>query len=115
MVDPKKQPPLKGRGRRAWLYRVGAERLAKGLKRQFEHLIGAAKIGVDVIDTDFRIVYIDPAWKKIYGDPRGKKCFEYFMGRSRPCAACGVLEAFRTGRPVVSEEVLAKEGGRIVQ
>jgi len=85
------------------------------LNRQMEFVLGATKTGLDIIDSDYNMVYIDPEWQKVYGDPKGKKCYEYFMGRDKACQDCGVARAFKTKKPVVAEEVLAKEGGRSIQ
>lgn len=42
------------------------------LKQQMEFVLGATKTGLDIIDSEFRIRYIDPEWAKVYGDPTGK-------------------------------------------
>ena len=83
--------------------------------QRLEYLLTVAKIGIDIIDENFNVLYMDPSWAGVYGDYRGRKCFEYFMGRSSPCDNCGVPEAIDSGRTVVREEVLVKENNRIVE
>jgi diguanylate cyclase (GGDEF)-like protein/PAS domain S-box-containing protein len=83
--------------------------------RQMELVLGYTKTGLDIIDSKFNIRYIDSEWQKVYGDPKGKKCYEYFMGRKEVCPACGIQKAFETKKPVVTEEVLARENNRPVQ
>lgn len=85
------------------------------LKKQIEFILGAAKIGLDTIDSGFNVRYIDPEWEKVYGDPTGKKCYEYFMGRSEMCPGCGIPQALETKTITVTEEVLIKEGNRPIQ
>lgn|GEM_PF-7103635 len=85
------------------------------LKKQIEFILGATKTGLDIIDSQFNIRYIDPAWEKIYGDPKERKCFEYFMDRGESCPGCGVSLAFQTKKIVVTEEVLVKENNRPIQ
>jgi signal transduction histidine kinase len=87
----------------------------KALQRQIEFILGATKTGLDIIDTNFNLRYIDPEWAKIYGDPTGRKCYEYFMGRSAPCPGCGIPKALETKSRIVTEEILAKEGNRPIQ
>lgn len=87
----------------------------KRLKQQIEFILGATKTGLDIIDSEFNMVYIDPAWAKVYGDPKGKKCYEYFMGKGEPCERCGVARAFQTKSPVITEEILAQENNRPIQ
>ena len=92
-----------------------AEEEVKILNKQMEFVLGATKTGLDIIDSDFNIVYIDKEWQEVYGDPTGKKCYEYFMDRSEDCPDCGVRKALETHKTVVTEEVLVKEGNRQVQ
>ncbi|MFA5272287.1 MAG: PAS domain S-box protein, partial [Candidatus Omnitrophota bacterium] len=87
----------------------------RNLKKQMEYILGATKTGLDIIDSSFNMVYIDPEWQKVYGDQKGKKCYEYFMGMKKECTDCGVRKAFETKSTMVTEEVLVKEGNRVVQ
>jgi len=95
--------------------RQRAERETQGLSEQIDFILGATKTGLDIIDADFNIRFIDSEWQRVYGDPKGKKCYEYFMGRSEPCPDCSVALTLRTKQPVVTEEILVKEGNRPVQ
>lgn len=85
------------------------------LTKNIEFILAATKTGLDIIDADYNMVYIDPAWQKIYGEAKGKKCYKYFMGRDKVCPACGIKRALEEKKPVVTEEVLVKEGNRPVQ
>jgi PAS domain S-box-containing protein len=92
-----------------------AEDETRLLKRQLEFILGTTKTGLDIIDSQFNIRFIDPEWQKIYGDPTGKKCYKYFMGRNKVCPDCGIVKALRTKSVIVSEEVLVKENNRPIQ
>jgi PAS domain S-box-containing protein len=85
------------------------------LKQQMEFILGVTKTGLDIIDSEFNIRYIDPEWAKVYGDPTDKKCYEYFMNRREVCPRCGIPKALETKRINVTEEVLVKEGDRPIQ
>jgi len=85
------------------------------LLQKIEFILGAAQTGLDIIDSQFNVVYIDPAWARNYGDPTGRKCYEYFAGRDSPCPGCGLVKAMETKEIVVSEEVLPKENNRPIQ
>jgi PAS domain S-box-containing protein len=85
------------------------------LKQQIEFILGATKTGLDIIDANFNMVYIDPEWAKVYGDHKGRKCYEYFMGRSEACPDCDVIKALETKKVVVTEEVIVREGNRPIQ
>jgi len=87
----------------------------KTLKDQVEFVLGATRTGLDIIDSQFNIRFIDREWQKIYGDPKGKKCYQYFMGRKRRCPDCGVVKALQTKKVAVTEELLPKEDNRPIQ
>ena len=85
------------------------------LKQEMEFILGVTKTGLDIIDSQFNIRYIDPEWAKVCGDPTEKKCYEYFMDRSEVCPGCGIPIALKTKRVAVTEETLVKEGNRPIQ
>lgn len=85
------------------------------LLKQIEFIMAATKTNLDIIDPEFNIRYVDKGWQELYGDPSGKKCYDYFMDRSEPCEGCGLLKALESRKPVVTEEVLKKEGNRAIQ
>lgn len=89
--------------------------LEDGLRRQIEFILGATKTGLDIIDSDYNVRYVDGAWQEVYGAHSGKKCYEYFMGRKQPCPGCGVTRALTTKQPVVTEEILVRENNRPIQ
>jgi PAS domain S-box-containing protein len=91
------------------------EKEIETLKKQTEFILGATRTGLDIIDSQFNLRYIDPAWQKIYGNPAGRKCHEYFMDRDTPCPGCGISEALKTKSILVTEERLPKEGNRPIQ
>jgi signal transduction histidine kinase len=100
---------------RELLLRMKAELHVENLNKQINFILGATKTGLDIIDRDYNVRYIDPEWQKIYGDPKGKKCYQYFMDINEICAGCGVKQAFDTRKMIVTEEVLKKENNRVVQ
>ncbi len=94
------------------------ERMKKeigALRQEMEFILGVTRTGLDIIDSNFNIRFIDTEWAKVYGDPTGKKCYEYFMDRNKVCPNCGIPVALKTKRVAVSEETLIKEGNRPIQ
>ncbi len=88
---------------------------ARRLRQQMELIIGAAKAGLGIIDSELNIRYINIEWQKVYGDPKGRKCYEYLMERSDVCPDCGALKALATKQVIVTERVMPKEGNRPIQ
>ena len=85
------------------------------LEQEMEFILGVTKTGLDIINSEFNIRYIDPEWAKVYGDATEKKCYEYFMDRSEVCPGCGIPMALKKKRVAVTEETLVKEGNRPIQ
>jgi len=92
-----------------------AEEEVRLLKQQIEFILGATKTGLHVIDASFHLRYVDPQRQEVYGDPAGRTCYEYFMGRNEPCVQCGVVQALKTKQTAVTERVLPKENNRPTQ
>jgi PAS domain S-box-containing protein len=95
--------------------RKKADEEIERLRQQIEFILGTTKTGLDIIDSHLAVRYVDPEWAKVYGSYAGRKCYDYFMGRSEPCPGCGVTKAIETKRVVVTEEILAKENNRPIQ
>ncbi|MFO7626451.1 MAG: PAS domain S-box protein [Candidatus Fermentibacteraceae bacterium] len=70
---------------------------------------------IDIIDEQFNLVYVDPGWRRIHGDPSGVKCYTYFMGIDAPCLNCGIPRALETGETQIVEQVLLSEDNRVVE
>jgi two-component sensor histidine kinase len=84
-------------------------------KNRLEYILGVTKTNIDIIDGDFNLRYVDPEWIKLYGEPSGRKCWEYFMGRDSACPTCGIPESLRSRKPTVTEETLPREGNRVIE
>ncbi len=95
--------------------RSAAEAEARTLRQRMEFILAATKTGMDIIDENHFVRYVDPGWGASYGDFTGRKCHEYFHGRRAPCDGCGLVKALETKETVVYETQLTREGDRPVQ
>lgn len=84
-------------------------------RKQLNYILDVTKTRIDIIDSDFNLRYVDDPWQKIYGNPTDRKCYEYFMGRTSPCTNCGIPKALNTKQIVITEEVLNREGNRVIE
>lgn len=89
--------------------RVHAEQMVNDLNQQIEYILGATGTGLDIIDDTYTLRYVDREWRARYGPYKGKKCYAYYQGRKDVCPGCGIAEAKRTGKRIVSTQKLLKE------
>ncbi len=89
--------------------RKQAERQLVEKQTYLDFILNATNTHLNISDSAFNLVYVDAAWQKIYGEPNGRKCYDYFMGRAEPCSTCGFPKAQQTHEIVVAEEFLPKE------
>ncbi len=75
--------------------RAEKEAQISSLQKQVEFILGATNTGLDIIDSDYNMRYINASWEKIYGPYQGRKCYEYFMGKKFPCPGCAIKKAPR--------------------
>ncbi len=61
-------------------------------------ILSAMKIGLILQDREFRVHWVNPSIREMFpeGNPIGKKCYEFFVGRDQPCEKCAVEKAFHT-------------------
>ena len=67
--------------------------------------------GISVLDKNLNIIQINPIMELWYSHSMpalGKKCFEVYHGRNKPCEICPSLQALRSGQPAY--EVVPKIG-----
>ena len=87
----------------------------RGLKQQIEYILGASKTGLCIMDFDYNIIYVDPEWQKVYGDPSGKKYREYFSYLEDSLPFHTINDVMETKQTAVREQILPGENNRYVQ
>lgn len=78
-------------------------------RERLNFIMEATKTSINTLDADYNLRYVDATWKDIYGEPQGRKCYEYYMGRDKPCPDCGAPKAMETKEIVVREHFLPKD------
>lgn len=69
------------------------EKEVKLERDKLETIIESMGDGLDIVDRDFRIKYMNEKFLKLYGrDAIGKTCYEVYTGRDRPCDECPVVK-----------------------
>jgi len=65
-----------------------------------------------VIDRDFKVVIANENFKKVFGDPDGRHCFEVYKGRTSVCEKCMAARTFEDGRVRVTDEMGIDKSGK---
>jgi DNA-binding CsgD family transcriptional regulator len=80
------------------------EGLREDLEQLFTHVFNKSRDGISIHALDFTIVGVNATMQEWYAPGRtlaGRKCFEAYHGRDRPCEGCPFETAVRTRRPQI--------------
>ena len=67
--------------------------------------------GISVLDKNLNIIKVNPIMEKWYAHSMpmlGKKCYDVYHERSKPCEVCPSIQALKSGKPAY--EVVPKRG-----
>ena len=62
--------------------------------------------GISVLDANLNVVRVNQAMKNLYTHElplEGKKCYEVYHGRSKPCKVCPTMRSLSTGKLEMNE------------
>jgi len=80
-----------------------------------ERLFAAVPVGIAIIDDAYDVVYANPAFERMFGGWKGRKCYDVYKDRDTICPKCQGGATFRDGQPRVSEEVGRARDGRVAR
>ncbi len=75
----------------------------------------AIQDGISILDPDLNILRVNQVMEKWYSHTMplvGKKCYQAYHLRSKPCLICPTLKAIENGEPSVENVPLIQEGGQ---
>lgn len=75
------------------------------VKERFGALLTSAGQMYWEVDTDFTVTFANDLLKEVFGDPTGKKCYEFVNKRPDVCPDCLVEKVFRGADRAVGEGV----------
>jgi len=65
-------------------------------------------IGIDIVGTDYNVLFQNQVLEKRFGSLTGKLCYEHFMGLKKPCGFCPMTKAIKDNQ-VESIELTASD------
>ena len=52
-----------------------------------------------LLTPDYHVVFANRSFRKRFGDPGGRRCYEYYFGFTQPCESCESRKVLETGQP----------------
>jgi len=86
------------------------QELLKDEKSRLEVILDSIPDGICIVDTNYRVVYQNPALKTMMGEHVGEYCYAAFEGRKDICEGCPVEKAYRNGDTHSAERVVEVGG-----
>jgi PAS domain S-box-containing protein len=78
-----------------------------------EAILKAIGEGVSIQDTSFKVLYQNPAHKKLLGDHSGEYCYKAFQNKEQVCEGCHLAMTFKDGKVHTLERTLRTEKGTL--
>ncbi|MDD5474248.1 MAG: PAS domain S-box protein [Candidatus Methanoperedens sp.] len=91
--------------------RMLAEDVLRDGERFLADIFASIQDGIGIIDKDMNIIRVNPTAQRWYPHSVpfvGKKCYEAYHGRNKPCEVCPALKTLETGESAY--EVVPKHG-----
>ncbi len=76
---------------------------AEAEQQRLYAMLDGMPVMVNVTGPDYAVRFGNRFFRELYGDWKGKRCFELLACREEPCAACPALKVFETGAEVEME------------
>ena len=61
-------------------------------------------MAICVVDRQFRVAEANESFTELYGEWRGRFCYDVYKGRDERCTSCGAAKTFRDGKTRQREE-----------
>jgi PAS domain S-box-containing protein len=90
-------------------------RQVKTLSKKIDDILSVSNTGMNIIDQDYNLEYVNLGWENDYGPLNGQKCYEYFNDLDKPCEDCEMSEVLETRTMKVYERELDPEGKRTLE
>lgn len=88
---------LKVAAERATMERI--EKQKEKSRRLILDIIEELPVFVYMQRRDYTVAYANRKTRNLYGEPRGRLCYEMFSGRDSPCPFCPTFRVFETNKP----------------
>jgi len=81
-------------------------------RRRFETVLDSLPVMVCLLRPDYSVAFANHSFRGQFGEPQGRKCYEFCYGNPAPCEFCRSFEVLKTGRSL-DWEVITNDGKAI--
>jgi len=68
-------------------------------RQRFYSLLEAMPAYVGLLTPDYQVAFANLYFRQQFGEPEGRRCYDYMFGRSEPCENCQAFKVLETKRP----------------
>ena len=92
--------------------RKAAEQALANERRRFEAVLDSLPVMVCLLRPDHSMAFANRSFRKQFGEPRGRKCYEFCFGKAGPCEFCHSFDVLKNDRP--TDWQVVTNDGRII-
>jgi len=68
-------------------------------RRRFNDVLDILPAYVVLLTPDYHVPFANRFFRERFGEARGRRCFEYLFGRTKPCEVCDTFKVLKTNAP----------------
>jgi len=68
-------------------------------RQRLYNLLDTLPAMIILLTSDYHVAFANRRFRKRFGDPGGRHCYEYYFGFTRPCEFCESHKVLETGQP----------------
>ncbi|WP_292393305.1 PAS domain-containing protein [Methanoculleus sp. UBA303] len=79
--------------------RAPAEEAVRAEREHLYSVLEMLPVYVILLSPDYHMPFANRFFREQFGEPEGRRCFEYLFGRTEPCENCESYRVMKTGAP----------------
>ncbi|MEW6658296.1 MAG: PAS domain S-box protein [Thermodesulfobacteriota bacterium] len=79
--------------------RKRAEEAVAAERQRFYSLLEAMPAYLGLLTPDYQVAFANRYFRDRFGEPGGRRCYDYMFGRSSPCENCQAVKVLETKKP----------------
>lgn len=68
-------------------------------RQRLYNLLDTLPAMIILLTSDYHVAFANHRFRKRFGDPGGRHCYEYYFGFTQPCDSCESYKVLETGQP----------------